>query len=154
MTNQDDSRKPEGQEVVETTVEVPKRPVKRARTAYFVFADELRPEETACWAGVAAIGRALGQLWSTLTDEEKQVYQQKAAAQRDCLFLRTLRSIQHWQAGRRKIFVKIGDARLTSYYLRDSSETLVQRKMSRLRDGRPPGALHARVLRPQPCHIL
>ena len=96
VTNQDDSktRKPGGQEVVETTVEVPKRPVKRARTAYFVFADERRPEvqKQHVGEGVAAIGRALGQLWSTLTDEEKQVYQQKAAAERE----RVARDLEAW----------------------------------------------------------
>ena len=33
--------------------------------------------------GVAVIGRALGQLWGGLTTEQKQVYQQQAASERE-----------------------------------------------------------------------
>eukprot|EP00977_Amphora_coffeiformis_P009736 scaffold2243_cov165-Amphora_coffeaeformis.AAC.16 len=60
------------------------RPIKRARTAYFIFAEDKRPQlqKEHPGEGVAVIAKALGQLWSTLPDEEKQVYQQKAAAER------------------------------------------------------------------------
>ncbi|KAL7568541.1 hypothetical protein ACA910_002654 [Epithemia clementina (nom. ined.)] len=73
---------------------VPKRPVKRARTAFFIFADERRPEvqKQHAGTGVAAVGRALGQLWATLSDEEKQVYQKQAAAERE----RVAKDLEAW----------------------------------------------------------
>lgn len=43
--------------------------------------------------GVAAVGKALGQLWGSLTTEEKQVYQNKAAEERE----RVAKDIEAWK---------------------------------------------------------
>mmetsp|Transcript_14329 Transcript_14329/g.34725 ORF Transcript_14329/g.34725 Transcript_14329/m.34725 type:complete len:410 (+) Transcript_14329:77-1306(+) len=66
-------------------VTLPKRPVKRARTAYFIFTDEKRPEVQALHPGegVAAVAKALGQMWGNLSPEEKKVYQDQAAKERE-----------------------------------------------------------------------
>lgn len=60
------------------------RPLKKARTAYFIFASEKRPELQAQHPGegVASIARYTGQLWSALTSEQKQHYQELAAEER------------------------------------------------------------------------
>ena len=63
----------------------PKPP--RGPTAYFIFADEKRDtvkqaiQEAAPdgKAGVAAVGKAIGELWGKLSDEEKQGYKYLAA---------------------------------------------------------------------------
>jgi DNA-directed RNA polymerase I subunit RPA43 len=62
---------------------------KKARTAYFVFAEERRPEVQSKYPGegVAAHAKILGQLWSILSTEEKQTYHDKAAAERKELLL-------------------------------------------------------------------
>lgn len=61
------------------------RPVKKARTAYFIFADEKRAEIQAAHKGegVAAQARATGQLWSALSAEQREIYQKRAAEERD-----------------------------------------------------------------------
>jgi hypothetical protein len=58
----------------------------RGPTAYFLFAGEVREqvrEEIAAVndgkAGVAAVGKAIGQKWNALSDEEKQTYKDRAA---------------------------------------------------------------------------
>lgn len=58
----------------------------RAPTAYFLFAAEVRDavrEEIAAAnggkAGVAAVGKAVGERWKALTDEQKQHYKDVAA---------------------------------------------------------------------------
>eukprot|EP00546_Thalassionema_frauenfeldii_P014820 CAMPEP_0178907442 /NCGR_PEP_ID=MMETSP0786-20121207/7375_1 /TAXON_ID=186022 /ORGANISM="Thalassionema frauenfeldii, Strain CCMP 1798" /LENGTH=331 /DNA_ID=CAMNT_0020579245 /DNA_START=57 /DNA_END=1052 /DNA_ORIENTATION=- len=63
----------------------PARPIKKARTAYFIFADDKRPEVQAKnpGEGVTVIARALGQLWQTLSEEDRAVYQEKAAEERE-----------------------------------------------------------------------
>jgi hypothetical protein len=73
-----------------------KRPVKRSKTAYFIFMDEKRPEVQKQHAGegVAAFGRALGLLWGNLTPEEKAVYQAKAAVERE----RVAQELVAWKA--------------------------------------------------------
>jgi len=55
-------------------------PLKRARTAYFIFASEKRPEllELHKGAGVAVIARATGKLWSQLSSEAKEKYKKMA----------------------------------------------------------------------------
>lgn len=60
-------------------------PIKKARTAYFIFSDEHRDEIKAKHKGegVAVLARELGQMWSKMTDEEKRVYQEKAALERE-----------------------------------------------------------------------
>mmetsp|Transcript_26809 Transcript_26809/g.39671 ORF Transcript_26809/g.39671 Transcript_26809/m.39671 type:complete len:349 (+) Transcript_26809:46-1092(+) len=64
---------------------LPTRPIKKARTAYFIFAEEKRPEIQAKHPGegVTVVARGLGQLWATLSEEEKAVYQEKAAEERE-----------------------------------------------------------------------
>ena len=58
----------------------------RGPTAYFLFAGEQREavqQEIAAAnegkAGVAAVGKAIGQRWGQLTDDEKQGYKDRAA---------------------------------------------------------------------------
>lgn len=73
-----------------STAQQPNRKTnKKARTAYFIFAEERRPEVQSKYPGegVAAHAKILGQLWSNLSTEEKQTYQEKAAAERKDLLL-------------------------------------------------------------------
>jgi len=62
----------------------PPRPIKKARTAYFIFADEKRPELQAAHPGegVAVVARQLGHAWGNLNDEERAKYQLLAAEER------------------------------------------------------------------------
>ena len=64
--------------------DVVKRPLKKARTAYFIFASIKRPELLALHPGenVASIARRTGKLWSELTPDEKKKYQTMAAEER------------------------------------------------------------------------
>ncbi|CAJ1936197.1 unnamed protein product [Cylindrotheca closterium] len=68
-----------------STASLPKRPVKRARTAYFIFTDEKRPKVQAAHPGegVAVVAKALGQMWGNLSADEKKVYQDQAAKERE-----------------------------------------------------------------------
>eukprot|EP00594_Rhizosolenia_setigera_P018783 CAMPEP_0178963680 /NCGR_PEP_ID=MMETSP0789-20121207/15177_1 /TAXON_ID=3005 /ORGANISM="Rhizosolenia setigera, Strain CCMP 1694" /LENGTH=369 /DNA_ID=CAMNT_0020648213 /DNA_START=86 /DNA_END=1195 /DNA_ORIENTATION=+ len=67
------------------TASITKSKIKKARTAYFIFAHEKRPEliKKHPGEGVAALARHTGSLWSKLSTEEKQVYQMKAAEERE-----------------------------------------------------------------------
>jgi len=58
----------------------------RGPTAYFLFAGEIREavqKEIAAdnngKAGVAAVGKAIGQRWHALTDEDRQSYRDRAS---------------------------------------------------------------------------
>ncbi|KAG7353151.1 HMG high mobility group box-containing protein [Nitzschia inconspicua] len=64
---------------------LPPRPVKRSRTAYFIFVDENRAkiQSEHPGEGVAFIARKLGQQWAQIAQQEKEVYQQKAAKERE-----------------------------------------------------------------------
>lgn len=75
---------------------LPPRPVKRARTAYFIFTDEKRPKVQAehPGEGVAVVARIMGQMWSTLPPEEKESYQERAAQERD----RVAKEMEEWKA--------------------------------------------------------
>ena len=79
-----------------TKTTLPPRPVKRARTAYFIFSEERRPQVQAQHQGesVAVVAKALGQLWGALTVEEKHVYQEKAAKERE----RVSKELEEWMA--------------------------------------------------------
>jgi len=61
------------------------RPLKRARTAYFIFQDEKRPQVQAEHKGqsIGIIARAIGQLWSKLNPEEKRKYQLQSTKERE-----------------------------------------------------------------------
>jgi len=63
----------------------PSRPIKRARTGYFIFADERRPAILAKYPGQAmpVIARELGQAWGSLTEKEKGVYKEEAAREKE-----------------------------------------------------------------------
>jgi DNA-directed RNA polymerase I subunit RPA43 len=76
--------------VLDTAQQHNKKANKKARTAYFVFAEERRPEVQSKYPGegVAAYAKILGQLWSNLSTEEKQTYHEKAAAERKELLLK------------------------------------------------------------------
>mmetsp|Transcript_16855 Transcript_16855/g.32102 ORF Transcript_16855/g.32102 Transcript_16855/m.32102 type:complete len:339 (-) Transcript_16855:113-1129(-) len=71
---------------------LPTLPLKKARTAYFIFADEKREElkQLHKGEGVAAIARATGQLWSVLPPNLRENYETQAAEER----LRLSRDIQ------------------------------------------------------------
>jgi len=79
----------------EKQASVPRKPVKRARTAYFIFTDDRRPEvqKQHPGEGVAVVAKALGQLWGSLTPELKQVYQEKAASERE----RVAKDLEAWK---------------------------------------------------------
>eukprot|EP00571_Detonula_confervacea_P016346 CAMPEP_0172301350 /NCGR_PEP_ID=MMETSP1058-20130122/3257_1 /TAXON_ID=83371 /ORGANISM="Detonula confervacea, Strain CCMP 353" /LENGTH=352 /DNA_ID=CAMNT_0013011425 /DNA_START=64 /DNA_END=1122 /DNA_ORIENTATION=- len=64
---------------------LPTLPLKRARTAYFIFADDKRGEvkKKHQGEGVATIAKAIGQLWSALEPKEKGVYEKTAAQERE-----------------------------------------------------------------------
>ena len=72
------------------------KPVKRARTAYFIFTDEKRAQvqQEHPGEGVAAVAKALGQLWSTLSPDEKAFYQTKAQTEKD----RVAQELAAWEA--------------------------------------------------------
>eukprot|EP00548_Thalassiothrix_antarctica_P005681 CAMPEP_0194139182 /NCGR_PEP_ID=MMETSP0152-20130528/8906_1 /TAXON_ID=1049557 /ORGANISM="Thalassiothrix antarctica, Strain L6-D1" /LENGTH=369 /DNA_ID=CAMNT_0038836959 /DNA_START=136 /DNA_END=1245 /DNA_ORIENTATION=+ len=61
------------------------RPIKKAKTGYFIFMDERRPAIQAKFPGqtVAVISRELGTIWSSLADEEKAVYQERSAQDKE-----------------------------------------------------------------------
>ena len=63
---------------------LPELPLKRARTAYFIFADEKRDEvkKENPGGGVAVVAKAIGQLWSALEAPEKLKYENAAAEER------------------------------------------------------------------------
>eukprot|EP00804_Cyclotella_cryptica_P023988 CCRYP_010086-RA/>CCRYP_010086-RA protein AED:0.19 eAED:0.19 QI:29/1/1/1/1/1/2/1027/309 len=66
---------------------MPTLPLKKARTAYFIFADEKREElkQVHKGEGVAALARATGELWSALDPTQRKVYELKAAEEREKL---------------------------------------------------------------------
>jgi len=59
--------------------------VKKARTAYFMFADEKRPGVVSANPGepVGTIAKRIGELWSRLTPEEKAVYQKRSIEEKE-----------------------------------------------------------------------
>jgi histone H3/H4 len=61
------------------------RPIQKARTAYFIFADEKRAEIAARHPGegVGAVARETGQMWAALTEEEKARYHQQSAQEKE-----------------------------------------------------------------------
>ena len=63
---------------------LPKLPLKRARTAYFIFADEKRNDvkDENPGGGVAVVAKAIGQLWSALEAPEKAKYETVATEER------------------------------------------------------------------------
>ncbi|KAL7441678.1 hypothetical protein ACHAXH_005405 [Discostella pseudostelligera] len=84
-TTSSESRKRSKDDVDENEEPLPTLPLKRARTAYFIFADEKRDEvkQQHPGEGVATIAKAIGQLWSSLTPTDKEVYETKAAVERE-----------------------------------------------------------------------
>mmetsp|Transcript_29613 Transcript_29613/g.61816 ORF Transcript_29613/g.61816 Transcript_29613/m.61816 type:complete len:307 (+) Transcript_29613:138-1058(+) len=71
--------------IVDDDGPLPTLPLKRARTAYFIFADEKRGEvkRQNPGEGVATIAKAIGALWSNLQPNEKEVYETTAANERE-----------------------------------------------------------------------
>eukprot|EP00579_Thalassiosira_antarctica_P011071 CAMPEP_0201910704 /NCGR_PEP_ID=MMETSP0903-20130614/1979_1 /ASSEMBLY_ACC=CAM_ASM_000552 /TAXON_ID=420261 /ORGANISM="Thalassiosira antarctica, Strain CCMP982" /LENGTH=319 /DNA_ID=CAMNT_0048445375 /DNA_START=44 /DNA_END=1003 /DNA_ORIENTATION=+ len=63
---------------------LPTLPLKRARTAYFIFADDKREEvkQKHQGEGVATIAKAIGALWSALQPPQKEPYETQAANER------------------------------------------------------------------------
>jgi DNA-directed RNA polymerase I subunit RPA43 len=64
---------------------LPSLPLKKARTAYFIFAQDKREELKQKYQGegVAAISKATGELWKSLQQAEKEVYEGQAAQERE-----------------------------------------------------------------------
>lgn len=64
---------------------LPTLPLKRARTAYFIFADDKREEvkKKNPGEGVAIIAKAIGALWSALEPKQKEVYEKQGASERE-----------------------------------------------------------------------
>ena len=97
-SNKDDEEQPSSEQPSKraAAAPLPSRPVKRARTAYFIFSEERRPQVQAqhVGQGVAVVAKALGQLWGALSAEEKQVYQEKAAKERE----RVSKEMEAWIA--------------------------------------------------------
>ena len=64
---------------------LPTLPLKKARTAYFIFAQDKREELKQKYQGegVAAISKATGELWKGLQPAEKEVYESQAAKERE-----------------------------------------------------------------------
>ena len=73
-TNNDDDNEP-----------LPTLPLKKARTAYFIFAQDKREELKQKYQGegVAALSKATGELWKGLQQAEKEVYEGQAAQERE-----------------------------------------------------------------------
>ncbi|GAX28190.1 hypothetical protein FisN_35Lh046 [Fistulifera solaris] len=74
---------------------VPRKPVKKARTAYFIFAEEKRPElqKQNTGVGVAGMAKLIAQLWNSLSADEKKIYQDKATAERE----QVAKEMQAWK---------------------------------------------------------
>eukprot|EP00980_Cylindrotheca_fusiformis_P002945 scaffold683_cov124-Cylindrotheca_fusiformis.AAC.14 len=95
--DEEDSKKKKTQDDDAPAVaKLPPRPLKRARTAYFIFMDETRPEVQAQHPGegVAAVAKALGQRWNAMSVDEKKAYQEKAALERE----RVRKELEAWKA--------------------------------------------------------
>ncbi len=67
----------------EVSLSPPPKPPKRARTAYFIFADSVRPQVQKDHQGVAAQAKAIGAKWQTLDDTEKEKYKQLAQQEKE-----------------------------------------------------------------------
>lgn len=64
---------------------LPTLPLKKARTAYFIFAQDKREELKQKYQGegVAAISKATGALWAALEPSDKEGYENQAAQERE-----------------------------------------------------------------------
>jgi len=60
-------------------------PLKRARTAYFIFMGEMRPQVIADYPseGIGSTARRIGQLWAALTPQQKEKYKIQSADERE-----------------------------------------------------------------------
>ncbi|VEU43595.1 unnamed protein product [Pseudo-nitzschia multistriata] len=61
-----------------TDIEIPPGP-KRPPSSYFLFTAEKRPEVSAAFSSLGEVSKELGRLWSSLSDDEKKPYVEKAA---------------------------------------------------------------------------
>jgi len=59
------------------------RPPKRSRTAYFIFADAMRPKVQQEHQGVANQAKAIGALWKSIAEDERHKYKQLAASEKE-----------------------------------------------------------------------
>ena len=69
----------------EDNTPLPTLPLKKGRTAYFIFANDKREELKQKYQGegVAALSKATGELWKQLQPAEKEVYETQAAQERE-----------------------------------------------------------------------
>mmetsp|Transcript_3587 Transcript_3587/g.6185 ORF Transcript_3587/g.6185 Transcript_3587/m.6185 type:complete len:365 (+) Transcript_3587:10-1104(+) len=69
----------------EDNTPLPTLPLKKGRTAYFLFANDKREELKQKYQGegVAALSKATGELWKQLQPAEKEVYETQAAQERE-----------------------------------------------------------------------
>ena len=82
-----DSQSPDGNKKRPTEAEgedLPTLPLKKARTAFFIFTDQRREEvkRRHPGEGIGGIAKALGQLWASLVPAEKEGYEAQAARER------------------------------------------------------------------------
>jgi DNA-directed RNA polymerase I subunit RPA43 len=91
----DDDQEPHSTDATNRTTVLPQKPVKRARTAYFIFADDhrARVQKEHPGEGVATQAKALGHLWANLPADAKLVYQNQAAQERE----RVAQQLQAWK---------------------------------------------------------
>ena len=83
--NEDDA-KPAAKKITELPPDFDlTQPIKKARTAYFIFMEARRPEvqEKLKGEGVAKVAKELGHIWSTMPAEEKEEFYEKAALERE-----------------------------------------------------------------------
>lgn len=62
------------------------KPLKKARTPYFIFQQEKRPQvvkELGNAKNVTTVAKKIGELWSNLSNDEKEVYHAKARAEKE-----------------------------------------------------------------------
>lgn len=88
--NEEDKDEDDSKPAAKKLIELPPdfdltQPIKKARTAYFIFMDERRPEVQAKFKGegVAKLAKEMGHIWSSMEASEKEVFQTKAALERE-----------------------------------------------------------------------
>ena len=80
-----DAPTPSNDNKVDDDTPLPTLPLKKARTAYFIFAQDKREELKQKYQGegVAAISKATGALWAALEPSDKEGYENQAAQERE-----------------------------------------------------------------------
>lgn len=85
LLSSSDAPSPSNDNKVDDDTPLPTLPLKKARTAYFIFAQDKREELKQKYQGegVAAISKATGALWAALEPSDKEGYENQAAQERE-----------------------------------------------------------------------